>query len=243
MAQGAAASVERAEGADSQSAAPDARRAPRKERTSGGKVNRRVFISHTTKDEELLAAVRTALSTATGRSAEMTYAEVLVRVLNQQLPLQLPARPVVEADADTIADTIAGLLAAVPQFDGPWGPAVGPVYLTEQVRGLLGGVSRQALADRAKRSTLLALKTRDGHTVYPAWQFTFDRQVLEGLAEVLRLFAGDEHGEVVDGWTLASWLRIPLPELDGGSVADRLRAGDVAAARQVAAHAAARWSQ
>lgn len=181
--------------------------------------------------------------TTTDTSAGMSYEQLLVHVFSQHLHLgQLATRPAVEEDADTIADTVAGLLAAMPQFDGPWGPAIGPVFRTDQVRVLLGGVSRQALNDRVKRSTLFALKTRDGVTVYPAWQFT-DGQVLPGLAEVLKVFAADEHGEIVDGWTLASWLRTGLDELDGGSVADRLLAGDAAAARQAAAHAAARWSR
>jgi hypothetical protein len=181
--------------------------------------------------------------TTTDPSAGLSYEQLLVHVFSQHLHLgQLATRPAVEEDADTIADTIAGLLAAVPQFDGPWGPAIGPVYRTDQVRALLGGVSRQALNDRVKRSTLLALKTRDGATVYPAWQFA-DRKVLPGLAEVLKVFTADEHGEIVDGWTLASWLRTGLDELDGGSVADRLLAGDAAAARQAASHAAARWSR
>lgn len=181
--------------------------------------------------------------TTTDTSAGMSYEQLLVHVFSQHLHLgQLATRPAVEEDADTIADTVAGLLAAMPQFDGPWGPAIGPVFRTDQVRVLLGGVSRQALNDRVKRSTLFALKTRDGVTVYPAWQFT-DGQVLPGVAEVLKVFAADEHGEIVDGWTLASWLRTGLDELDGGSVADRLLAGDAAAARQAAAHAAARWSR
>lgn len=179
----------------------------------------------------------------TDTSAGMTYEQLLVHVFSQHLHLgELATRPAVEEDVDTIADTVAGLLAAMPQFDGPWGPAIGPVYRTDQVRALLGGVSRQALNDRVKRSTLLALKTRDGVTVYPAWQFA-EGQVLPGLAEVLKVFAADEHGEIVDGWTLASWLRTGVDELGGGSVADRLLAGDAAAARQAAAHAAARWSR
>lgn len=181
--------------------------------------------------------------TTTDTSAGMSYEQLLVHVFSQHLHLgQLATRPAVEEDADTIADTVAGLLAAVPQFDGPWGPAIGPVYRTDQVRALLGGVSRQALNDRVKRNTLLALKTRDGVTVYPAWQFA-DGQVLPGLAEVLKVFVADEHGEIVDSWTLASWLRTGLDELDGGSVADRLLSGDADAARQAAAHAAARWSR
>lgn len=186
---------------------------------------------------------RSGTVTTTETSAGMSYEQLLLHVFSQHLHLgELATRPAVEEDADTIADTVAGLLAAMPQFDGPWGPAIGPVYRTDQVRALLGGVSRQALNDRVKRSTLLAIKTRDGVTVYPAWQFT-DGQVLPGLAEVLKVFTADEHGEIVDSWTLASWLRTGLDELDGGSVADRLLAGDAAAARQAAAHAAARWSR
>lgn len=182
-------------------------------------------------------------SMATDTPAEMSYEQLLVHVFSQHLNLgPIATRPAVEADADTIADTIAGLLAVMPQFDGPWGPAIGPVYRTDQVRMLFGNVSRQALNDRVKRSTLLALTTRDGINVYPAWQFT-DGHVLPGLAEVLKVFADDEHGEIVDSWTLASWLRTGLDEFDGGSVVDRLLAGDVAAARQATARAAARWSR
>lgn len=81
-----------------------------------------------------------------------------------------------------------------------------------------------------------------GRRLECAGQFT-EGQVLPGLAEVLKVFAADEHGEIVDGWTLASWLRTGLDELDGDSVADRLLAGDTATARQAAAHAAARWSR
>lgn len=176
-------------------------------------------------------------------SPGISYEQLLVRVFRQHLHLgQLATRLAVEEDADAIADTVAGLLAAMPQLDGPWGPAIGPVYRTDQIRVLLGGVSRQALSDRVKRSTLLALKTRDGVNVYPSWQFAEGR-VRPGLADVLKVFAADEHGEIVDGWTLASWLRTGLAELDGDSVADRLLAGEVAAARQAAVHAAARWSR
>lgn len=187
------------------------------------------------------------LSTGTIRitdtNAGMSYEQLLLRVFSEHMRLgEAAARPAVEADADAIADTVAELLAALPEFDGPWGPAIGPVYRTEQVRALLGGVSRQALSDRVKRSTLLALKTRDVVTVYPAWQFS-EGQVLSGLPQVLKLFAADEHGEIVDAWSLASWLRASLDELGGDSVSGRLRAGEQEAAVAAARSAAARWSR
>lgn len=179
----------------------------------------------------------------TDTGAGLSYEQLLLRVFSEHMRLgEAASRPAVEEDADTIADTVAELLAALPEFDGPWGPAIGPVYRTDQLRALLGGVSRQALSDRVKRSTLLALKTRDGITVYPAWQFS-EGQVLPGLGEVLKLFAADEHGEVVDAWTLASWLRTGLDELEGDSVSDRLRAGELEPALAAARTAAARWSR
>lgn len=177
------------------------------------------------------------------RDRGLSYEQLLISVLTQHLDLgQSASRPAVEEDADTIADTVAELLAALPEFDGPWGPAIGPVYRTDQVRALLGGVSRQALSDRAKRHTLLTLKTRDGVNVYPAWQFS-EGQVLAALPEVLKLFAPDEDGETVDAWTLASWLRTNLDELEGDSVSGRLRAGKHDQALAAARSAAARWSR
>lgn len=117
----------------------------------------------------------------------MTYEQLLVHVFSQNLHLgELATRPAVEEDADSIADTVAGLLAAMPQFDGPWEP------------GDLTGVPHRPVRRRAWR----------------------DRGRL------------DPRQLVTPG----------VDELGGGSVADRLLAGDAAAARQAAAHAADRWS-
>ena len=66
---------------------------------------------------------------------------------------------------------------------------------------------------------------------------------MSGLGDVLQCFAPDDDGEIVDGWTLAAWLRRPLDTLDGQSVATRLVTGDVPAAVQAARTAALRWSR
>lgn len=51
------------------------------------------------------------------------------------------------------------MVATVPE-PSPWGE-LGPFYSTRKVAKLLGGVSRQAIADRRKRGTLLGLRTAD----------------------------------------------------------------------------------
>jgi hypothetical protein len=129
------------------------------------------------------------------------------------------------------------MVSALPQ-PSPWADAVGPVYRTPAVRRLLGGVSRQALVDRARRHTLLALRTADDHLVWPTFQFDGSRP-LAGLARVLAAF--DRH---VDEWMLARWLRAEQPELEQQSVVGWLRAGgDVDRAVEVAATTAARWQR
>jgi hypothetical protein len=133
------------------------------------------------------------------------------------------------------AEAAALMVSALPR-PSPWADAVGPVYRTPAVRRLLGGVSRQALVDRARRHTLLALRTADDHLVWPAFQFAGSRP-LEGLARVLGVFDRD-----VDEWMLARWLRVGQAALDTRSVVDWLRdGGDVDRAVEVAGITAARW--
>ncbi len=118
----------------------------------------------------------------------------------------------------------------------PWAKVIGPVYSTAQVTMLLRG-SRQAVNDRVRRRTLLALRTADEHLVYPTFQFE-GAKVLPGLADVLQAV-----GDVVDPWTLASWLVAPQPEL-GGSVIETLARQGAATPEVMAAATAAvrRWS-
>jgi hypothetical protein len=135
---------------------------------------------------------------------------------------------------DALAEAI---LALVPE-PSPWTAAIGPVYRTDQVRRLLGGMSRQALADRVRRRTILALHTADGRVVYPTYQFR-ERAVVRGLSDVLKVF----EPAVVDPWTLAAWLHAGQAALGGSSVvawllADRPPEQALAIARS----AATRWA-
>jgi len=119
--------------------------------------------------------------------------------------------------AERLADR---MLEAVPTTSR-WDEVLGPFYSTGKLSTLWGGVSRQAIADRRERRTVLGLKTADGVVVYPTFQFDEHNRVLPGLPEVLQCFRGIP----VDDWTLAGWLVARLRPLEGRSVIDWLRAG------------------
>src|SRR5688572_11313817 len=84
------------------------------------------------------------------------------------------------ADARAAGERAAALTAA----GVAWNEAVGPFLDTDGVRSVLGGPSRQAIADRVRNRRLLALRTADGaggaRLVYPVWQF--DGATLTALA-------------------------------------------------------------
>jgi hypothetical protein len=121
-----------------------------------------------------------------------------------------------------------------------WDDLLGPFYTTGQVGKLLGGVSRQAVADRRERRTLLGLKTADGVIVYPAFQFGERNEVIPGLPEVLQCF---RDGSLAD-WTLAGWLVSPSRALESRSAVEWLRLGlDPEPVLDLARDAARRFSR
>lgn len=131
------------------------------------------------------------------------------------------------------------MLEVVP-LPSPWDDRLGPFYGTRQVARLLGAISRQAVADRRERGTLLGLKTADGEVVYPTFQFGAGNRVLPGLPEVIQCFRGTD----VDDWTLAGWLVSPLKALEGRSAVQWLQSGErLEALLALARDAARRYSQ
>lgn len=92
---------------------------------------------------------------------------------------------------------------------------------------LLGGVTRQAVEKRRERGTLLALNIQREFR-YPLFQFE-QSAILEGLPDVLKAFT------VRNEWTQLSVLLSPQDALDGRSIIDALRAGEVKEAAAVAA--------
>ena len=137
------------------------------------------------------------------------------------------------------ADAIAERMVATVPTPSSWDERIGPFYGPGQAAKVLGGVSRQALAERRARRTVLALRTADGAFVYPTFQFA-GGGVVPGLAGVVQAFAADED----DDWTLAAWLVAPRRALGGRSVVGWLRDGeDPAVAAALAAEAAERLAR
>ena len=135
-------------------------------------------------------------------------------------------------------DVARRMLATVPE-PSRWDDLLGPFYSGGQVAKLLGGISRQAVADRRERRTLLGLKTADGVVVYPTFQLNHRNEALPGLPEILQCFRGSG----VDDWTLAGWLVSSMPALDGRSVVEALRDGvDMKPLLTLARDAARRFS-
>lgn len=139
------------------------------------------------------------------------------------------------AELGSASDLAERMLAAVPS-PSLWNDVLGPFYGSAQVARLLGGISRQAVADRRERGTLLGLKTADGAWVYPTFQFGPDNEVLPGLAEVTRILAASG----IDEWTLAGWLTSSLAALGNRTPIAWLRERQSRASVLACAHDAAR---
>jgi hypothetical protein len=136
------------------------------------------------------------------------------------------------------AELAERMIATIPQ-PSPWAKLVGPVYTTQGLRALLGGVSRQAIDDRIARGTLLCLTTADNRRVFPVFQFDAHNQQLAGLSEMLAQLR-----PVADEWTIASWLTHPQASLERKSPIVWLREGlDRAPLDALVRRTAARWAQ
>ncbi|HVG10993.1 MAG TPA: hypothetical protein VNM67_25035 [Thermoanaerobaculia bacterium] len=135
------------------------------------------------------------------------------------------------------------MVGVVPE-PSRWDDLLGPFYTTSKVAEILGGVSRQAIADRRERHTLLALKTADGTLVYPNFQFNDHNEVLAGLPEVLQCFRGQRGDNRIDDWSLAGWLVSKFRTLDSRSPVEWLRLGrDPEPVLRLARAAASRLSE
>lgn len=107
-----------------------------------------------------------------------------------------------------------------------WTAHLGPFYSERSVRTLMG--------DDASSDGLLALTTRSGQVVYPAFQFD-EAAPVRGLSAVLALLGRAQ----MSPWTVASWLASPKRDLDGQAPIAALRAGQEERVRT----AAARWAE
>lgn len=134
------------------------------------------------------------------------------------------------------------MVAALPTQHA-WDERLGPFYDTAGLVTWLG-ISRQALADRVRRGTLLACRTADGHLVYPALQFARDGVVRAGVVDAI----GHLTRAGAEGWAVAVWLTTPSDAFEGHSAVDflvvhRSSAAAVEHVREVAAADARGWGR
>jgi hypothetical protein len=170
---------------------------------------------------------------------------------NDQAPQHADDLDEFKRQTDTVAAAMKQMQPTRPPTPAPSAAAQvsGPVWSTEQVRVALGRrggapVSRQAVDDRVRRGTLLALRVAEhGERAYPLWQFVHGQgrwEVLPGLAALLRAVPET----VADRWTLASWLRQPHPALNERSPLQHLTEHGQADEQllRIAQATAARWA-
>jgi hypothetical protein len=170
-------------------------------------------------------------------AAEATVDRLLERVRGPLLAIERRYRAHGRSVADAGLDEVARRMTAMVPAPSPVNEQFGPFYRTDQVARLLG-ITRQGVADRIRKRSLLGMRTKDGTWVYPTFQFV-ERGILPQLAAVLRCF----DASVADGWVVAAWLTSPSAALDGRRPLDVLATGNaldgvVALARD----AARRWS-
>lgn len=158
-------------------------------------------------------------------TAATDYVEAATRSYRARLLELVETAGVPSGDAADTGRRAAALTASAAL----WDQLIGPLWPTEAVRARLGGVSRQAIDDRVRHRSLLALRTAGGRgggrLVFPAWQL--DGAVLDPLPELLRA-VGYDPDRTAESWMLASWLCTPDVQLDGQRPRDLLAAGQIA---------------
>ena len=95
---------------------------------------------------------------------------------------------------------------------------VGPVYDASATHRLLD-IDRRQASDRRSRGTILALRTSDGHWMYPTFQFaghSVDPR-FKGL------FSSFAKVPSTPWWTVAAWFRTTRKDLGGLTPADCVR--------------------
>jgi hypothetical protein len=99
----------------------------------------------------------------------------------------------------------------VPEHYEAWRRVLGPLLSVDEVQQRLGLVSQREVAELVRRKQLLALPTREGRIVYPAFQFDEQGRVFPDIERIIRIF----DGIALTPYTIASWLNGPKDYLDG----------------------------
>jgi hypothetical protein len=126
-----------------------------------------------------------------------------------------------DKELDSATARRAALLAVAGQV---WEDELGPLLDSSEVRGLLGGVSRQRVDELLRGHRLIGLRDSAGRRRFPAFQF------LDGgpVPALVQAFWTVADGALSD-WTAAAWCVAPDDSLRGLSPAEWARGGNDAA--------------
>jgi hypothetical protein len=94
-------------------------------------------------------------------------------------------------------------------------------FSTDDVRDMLGGVSRQAVSQRVRNNRLMSMEI-SGKSWFPDWQFAGGRPVA-GLPQVIAALCESNQ----DTYTADAVMRTPYPEEKGRTLAELLHAGEL----------------
>ncbi|WP_052341845.1 hypothetical protein [Salinarimonas rosea] len=106
----------------------------------------------------------------------------------------------------------------------------GGAYDLEQVRTVLGDISRQMVARKVEAGQLLAVPGPSGQRIYPTFQFAPDGSLLPSLPAILAALP------TRDPWAVLNFLVNSDERLDERRPVDLLREGKSAAVLAAAAH-------
>ena len=99
--------------------------------------------------------------------------------------------------------------------------AAGGAYDLDQVRTLMGGVTRQAVEKRVQEGSLLAVPGPSNRRSFPTLQFNGDGTLVAGLREVREALP------TRNAWTILNFLAQPDDRLDGRKPIDLLKAAEI----------------
>ncbi|GAA1405067.1 hypothetical protein AUR04nite_07250 [Glutamicibacter uratoxydans] len=134
--------------------------------------------------------------------------EMDIKILRDALP---KIRRLVDSEIEAQAPKTRRRLANDERF--------GDFYGTSSTMKTLGVQSPQQLSDRIRRHTLLRVKLEDGKVnAFPAFQFK-NHQVIPELKPILQVLIPAAATE----WTVARWLTLHQPALQGQKPIDILR--------------------
>jgi hypothetical protein len=131
-----------------------------------------------------------------------------------------------ETALDARDQLIAAALAEGARYKEKLLEKAGGAYTAEQIAQVLGGKSRQAIADGRKTNLYFGVPVNRGYA-YPKCQLT-ESGILPGLRSFLDAFS------LPDPWMKFVVLLEPHPQLRGRSPLEALRAGEVEPAVEVA---------